>query len=210
MDDGVIGAGLGALAAADALGRVDPALAVDEADGLPGAHLLAGGSQAVLAHIRDPIAIGWTDMAGVGNDVDQRRLIILPGNGGVIHALGHQAAGLDAAHGKAHGQPHPLTGNGPLQEDGLPVQRLVAGDDEKGQVLCLGIVLPGIGHPGHLGKNLFSDIGYQRRNPTHILPPGHFFLLYQRNAGRSRKKSGRQSSLSPRRHTLEAEWRGET
>ena len=147
--------------------RVDAALAVDELDGLPGAHLLAGGRQAVLAHVRDPVAVGGAGMAGVGDDVDKGRLVILLGNGGVIHALGHEAAGLDAAHGKTHGKPHPLTGNGTLQEDGLPVQGLVAGNDEEGQILGLGIVVAVVGHPSHFGKNFFADIRDEGRNSTH-------------------------------------------
>ena len=89
VDNGVVGAGLGAFAAADALGRVDAALAVDEGDGLPGAHLLAGGGQTVLAHVRHPVPVGGAGVAGIGNDVHQGRLIVLLGDGGMVHALGH-------------------------------------------------------------------------------------------------------------------------
>ena len=108
-------------------------------------------------------------MAGIGNDINERRLIVLLGNGGVVHTLGDQAPGLDGTDGQAHGKAHPLTGNGPLQENGFPVQRLVAGDDHIGQILRLGIVAVGVGHSGHLGKDLLADVCDQGRNSSHFL-----------------------------------------
>ena len=90
-------------------------------------------------------------MAGVGNDVDEGGLVVLLGNGSLVHALGQQAPGLDGPDGQAHGQPDTLTGNGTLQEHGFPVQGLVAGNNHIWQVLSLGVVITGIGHPGHLG-----------------------------------------------------------
>ena len=103
-------------------------------------------------------------MAGIGDDVDQRGLIVLLGNGGVVHALGQKGPGLDGADGQAHGKPDPFTGNGALQEHGLPVQGLVAGNDEEGQILGLGLVIAVVGHPSHFGKNFFADIRDEGRN----------------------------------------------
>ena len=171
MDDGMVGAGLGALAALDALVRVNMALAVDKTDGILGADLLAGGGQTVLAAFRDPVLVGGAGVAGVGDDIDQRRLIVLLGTGSGVHALGHQMTGLDGTDGKTHGKSYTLTGDGPLQEHALPVQGLVAGDDSVGQVLGVGIVTAGIGHPGHLGEDIFADIGNQGRNSSHVAPP---------------------------------------
>ena len=168
VDDGIVIAGLGAFAAPDALAGIDLALAVNEADGIPGTDLLAGGSQAVLAVLRHPILIGGAGMAGIGNNVDQRRLIIALGNGRLIHTLGHQASGLNGADGQAHGKPHPLTCNGSLQKYGFPMQGLIPGHDDVGQILCLGVVGTGIGHAGDLGKYLFTDVGDQGRDSSHI------------------------------------------
>ena len=167
VDDGVVGAGGGALAALDARIRVDLALAVDEGDGPLGADLLAGGGQAVLAELGDLVLLGGAGVAGVGDDVDKGRLVVGLGDGGLVHALGHQGPGLDGADGQAHGQPDPLAGDGPLQEDGLPVQGLVAGDDDVGQILGLGVVSALVGHAGHLGEDLFADVGNQGWNASH-------------------------------------------
>ena len=106
--------GAGALAALDALFRVNVALAVDEGDCALGTDPLAGSCQTVLAVLRHPVLVSRAGVAGIGNDIDERRLVILLGDGGGIHALGHQAAGLDGADGQAHSQPHPLTRNGAL------------------------------------------------------------------------------------------------
>ena len=114
VDDGVVGAGAGALAALDALFRVNVALAVDEGDCALGTDPLAGSCQTVLAVLRHPVLVGGAGVTGVWNDVDEGRLVILLGDGGGIHALGHQAAGLDGADGQAHSQPHPFTRNGAL------------------------------------------------------------------------------------------------
>ena len=65
-------------------------------------------------------------------------------------------------------KPNPFTGNGPLQEDRFPVQRLIAGNDHIGKILCPCIVATGIGHPGYLCEYPFSNICNQRRNPAHI------------------------------------------
>ena len=168
VDDGVVGAGAGALAALDALFRVNVAFAVDEGDRTLGADLLAGGGQTVLAVLRHPVLVNRAGVAGIGNDIDERRLVILLGDGGGIHALGHQAAGLDGADGQAHSQPHPLTRNGALQENGLPVQGLIAGNDLEGQILRPLVAVAAVSHTGDLGKYLFANIRDQRRNSSHV------------------------------------------
>ena len=122
-------------------------------------------------------------MAGVGDDIDERGLVILLGNGGVVHALGHQGAGLDGAQGQAHGQADPLAGNGPLQKDGLSVQRVVAGDDDVGQVLAPGVVAALIGHSGHLGEGSFSDIRNQGWNAAHMDVPPRLMLSFAHSRG---------------------------
>ena len=168
MDNGMVGAGTGALAALDALLRVNVAFAVDEGDRALGADLLAGGGQTVLAVLRHPVLVSRAGVAGIGNDIDERRLVILLGDGGGIHALGHQTAGLDGADGQAHGEPYPLTRDGAFQENRLPVQGLVAGDDLEGQVLRSLVAVAAVCHAGDLGKYLFANIRDQRRNSSHV------------------------------------------
>ena len=158
VDDGVVGTGVCALAALDALSRVNVAFAVDEGDRTLGADLLTGGGQTVLAVLRHPVLICRAGVTGIGNNVNQRRLVILLGNGGGVHALGHQAAGLDGADGQTHGKPHPLSGDGAFQENRLPVQGLIAGDDLEGQVLRLGVVAAVVGHAGDLGEYVFANV----------------------------------------------------
>ena len=45
----------------------------------------------------------------------------------------------------------------------------VTGDDDIGQVLCLGVVAAGIGHSGHLGEHIFANIGDKGRNSAHSI-----------------------------------------
>ena len=99
-------------------------------------------------------------MAGVGDDVDERRLVILLGDGRLIHALGQKRPLLHRLERQAHGQTHALTGDGPLQKYGFPVQRALPRHDAEGDVLHLGVVA-GIGHPGDLRKDLLADVGDQ-------------------------------------------------
>ena len=106
-------------------------------------------------------------MAGIGNDVDERRLIVLFCYGSMVHILRQQMTGLDGTHVQSHSQAHPLTGNGTLQEYRFPVQGLIAGNDHIRQILHALISLAGIGHPGYLGKDIFANIGNQRRNSSH-------------------------------------------
>ncbi len=110
-------------------------------------------------------------MAGVGNDIDQRGLVVLLGNGSIGHALSDQMPSVRRPQRKAHGQTDTLTGNGPLQEHGFPVQRTVTGDNLVGQVVGRFIPVALIGHPGHLRKDLLADIGDQGRDTSHIAHP---------------------------------------
>ena len=176
IDDGVVWTRLGAFAAFDALIRIDLALAVDKRDRALGAYFLTGGGQTVLAELGDLVLLGRAGVAGIRDDIDEGRLVVGLGDGSLIHALGHKGAGLDGTDGQAHCQPHPLARNGPLQEDGFPVEGLVPGDDDVGQVLRLGVVAALIGHPGDLGEYLFADIGNQRWNAAHGVPPCDAFF----------------------------------
>ena len=105
-------------------------------------------------------------MAGVGDDVDERGLVILLGDGGLVHALGQKRARLHGLEGQTHGQPHALAGDGALEKHGLAVQRALAGDDLEGDILHIGVVA-GVCHPGDLGKDFLSDLCDQRRDSAH-------------------------------------------
>ena len=88
--DGVVGAGARALAAADADGFVNNALAVCKGNRALGAHALARRCQTALTDIGHAVALRRTGMTGVGNDIDQRRLVVLLCDGGVIHSFGEK------------------------------------------------------------------------------------------------------------------------
>ena len=102
MHDGIIGAGLGAFAAADTFVQIDIGTVVPEGNGILGADLLTGGSNAVLAVVADFILVGRTGMAGIGNDVDQRRGVILLRHCSLVHTLRHQMTGLNGTNIEAH------------------------------------------------------------------------------------------------------------
>ena len=167
MDDCIIGAGLCAFSTADALIQIDIGTVIAEGDSILGADLLAGSRNAILAIVAHLILVGGASVTGIGNDVDQGRFIILLRNSSRIHALGHQAAGLDRTNGQTHCQSHTLTGNGTLQKHRLPVQGPVTGNNDIGQVLSLGIVTALIGHSGNFSKYFFTNIRNQGRDSSH-------------------------------------------
>ena len=166
VGDGVVRTGSGAFAALDAELLVDAALAVDKFDRALRAHALARGGEAALTQLVDTVLPRRAGVAGVGDDVDERRLVILLGDGGLIHALGQKRARLHGLEGQTHGQPHALAGDGALEKHGLAVQRALAGDDLEGDILHIGVVA-GVCHPGDLGEDFFSDLCDQRRDSAH-------------------------------------------
>lgn len=94
-------------------------------------------------------------MAGVFDDVDQRRIVVFLGNGAFLHAVGQQRMLGHIPQGKAHGQADPLAHNGPLQEDGLPDGTHLAGHQLIGQLFHAGVIVSAlIGQLRHLGEHL--------------------------------------------------------
>ena len=160
MHDGVIRAGGGTLSAFDALALHDAAAAVDKLDRALRADLLARGGKAALTQLGRIVPVRRAGVAGIGDDVDERRLVILLGDGGLIHALGQKRALLHGLKRQTHRQPHALARDGAFEEDGLAVQGVLARHDAERDVLHLRVVA-GIGHSGNLGKDLFSDVGDQ-------------------------------------------------
>ena len=162
----MIGTGGSAFSTFDAGCLVDHTFSVDKLNRAFGADALAGGGQTALTEICDLIPLRRTGVTGIRNDVDERRFIILLRDGRVIHALGQQCAGLHGPEGQPHRQPYPFTRDRALEKYGFPVQWAVAGDDVVRNVLHLCIVA-GIGHPGDLSKDLFTNIGDQGRDAAH-------------------------------------------
>ena len=99
-------------------------------------------------------------MAGVVDDVDEGRLVVLLCNGALVDALAEDGVVVDGPQGQSHGHPHPLAHDGPLQEDGLPVFGLLPGNDGVGQGLHP-VIVPVVGQTGHLGKDFFPDLGHR-------------------------------------------------
>ena len=132
--------------------------AIDMTDGVLGADLMAGLGQAALTVLRNAVLLGRAGVAGVVDDVDERRVVVLLRHGALRHAVGENRVLIHRAKGQPHGQPHPLPGDGPLQEDGLPVLGLLSGYDDIGQLLHP-VIGPIISQAGHLSEYFLSDIG---------------------------------------------------
>src|SRR5699024_3011412 len=129
LDDGVVGAHVHAAAALDALLLVDGGTAGLPDDGVLGAHLHAGVGQAALAQVRDLDHLFGATVAGELDDVDQRGVVVLVGDVGVLQDRDHAVVLVHAAGGQADGQADALLNDGPLQEDVLAKFALLAGDD---------------------------------------------------------------------------------
>src|SRR5699024_8411339 len=114
----------------------------------------------------DAVLLGGAGVAGVVDDVDEGRVVVLIGDGALAEALGDAGGVVHRLKGQAHGHPDPLAHDGPLQEDGLPVLGLLAGNDGVGDLLH-SLVVAVVGQTGYLGKDLFPDAGDGRRYAAH-------------------------------------------
>ena len=183
FDDGRIGAGLGAAAALDALGLVNLGAAVDDADRLDRADHRAGVGQAVAAQVGDGVAGLLAGVAGEGNDVDERRFIKHVGDGAVVHSLRNRRVLVHRTQRQSDCQAQPLTDDGALLKDAVAVVGDLSGNDGVRQLLDPGIVPVLIGQTGNLGKDLSSDFGDRRCDPSHrsfppVLVSCLFFILF--------------------------------
>ena len=167
VDDGMIRAGLGAFPAFDAFVGVNVAFSIEEVDRILRADLMARGGQTVLTKTGHAVLLGRAAVAGVGDDIDERRLIVLLGDRCLIHTLRQQGPLLDRLQRKAHGETDAFARDRAFQKDGLSMQRVFAGDDHIGQIFGLGVVAALIGHAGDLCKDALADIRNKRRNPSH-------------------------------------------
>lgn len=159
FDDGVIGTYFDAAAAFNALIVVDFTAPVSAVDGLFGTYLPTWVLQTVLTCIRNGDAIAGTGVAGVSDDVDQRRIIIFFGNGGLLNAVGDGDKVLDGPQRQADGQPKPLADDGALQKNTVPIACLVAGNDAVGELDDTGVVAALVGEAGDLLEHAPADFG---------------------------------------------------
>ena len=160
LDDGIVGAGVGALAALDALGLINDRLALLEADGATGADFVAVVGQAALAALGDIVTVGGASVTGVGDDVHQGGIIVLFGNGALVDTIRQAGVLGDGTQRQAHGQTDTLTDDGALQEDGLTILGQLAGSDLVGQVLDTRVVAALIGQTSDLGEDLLAVCGH--------------------------------------------------
>ena len=177
LDDRVVGAGVGATAAFDALLLIDGGLAMDKLDGVFGTDLMTALAQTALAEFRDAVLLGRAGIAGKIDNVNQRRVVVLLRHGALVDAVGKQGVFLDRAKRQTHGQPDALAGNGTLQENGLTVGSHFAGNDDIGQLFHPAVVAV-VGHPGHLSKDFFPNIRDKRRNSTHDVSSNKCKILF--------------------------------
>ena len=166
LDDGVVGADADAAAALDALFLVDGGTAALPGDGLLGADFHTGVCEAALAQVGDLDQLLGAAVAGKLDDVHQRGVIILIGDGSVLQTGDDAVVLVHAAGGQAHGQTNALLDDGALEEDVLAELAFLTGDDGvrdlAHQVVGLLALDVGVGHPCYLGKDLAADLDDRR------------------------------------------------
>ena len=166
LDDGVVGADADAAATLDALFLVDGGTAALPGDGLLGADFHTGVCEAALAQVGDLDQLLGAAVAGKLDDVHQRGVIILIGDGSVLQTGDDAVVLVHAAGGQAHGQTNALLDDGALKEDVLAELAFLTGDDGvrdlAHQVVGLLALDVGVGHPCHLGKDLAADLDDRR------------------------------------------------
>ena len=167
-DDRTIGAGVLALAALDALRLVDLGLPVVERDGAAGAVIGTVLGQTALTGVRHLKMSRRTAVAGILDDVDQRRIVVFLRDRTLLHSVGEQVVLRNVAQGQAHSQTDPFANDGALQEDRLPELPNLSGHDLIGQLLHPAVVIPIlIGKSCHLGKDPLANVGYAALDVAH-------------------------------------------
>lgn len=126
--------------ALDALFLIDDALALDGADRALRADLLAGMGQAPLAGVGDTNLLGRAGVAGKGDDVDQRRIVVFGCNGALGDAVADRRMLRNGPDRQADGKAQPLRNDGALKEDIFTVFGNFTGNDLVGQGGNTGII----------------------------------------------------------------------
>ena len=129
--------------------------------------------QTALAHIAHPDLLWGAGVAGKGNNVDQRGLIVLLRHHAVLQMVDGRGVFIQIPQRQADGQAQPLADDGALHQNILAVTGHLARDDLMGQASKrLPIVAALKGHPRHLGKNLAAnvvDYGMHSSHPSFLL-----------------------------------------
>ena len=89
-------------------------LAVYLADGAAGAYLYAGVLKAALTAVGHGDDVIRTAIAGELYYIDERRIIVLFGDDGLLDAVGYVVVLAELTHGQTHGKTKPLADDGAL------------------------------------------------------------------------------------------------
>ena len=200
LDDGVVGTGIPAFAALDALILVDMRLSAFDSNGPFRAGILAMAGQTALAGIRDLIVSRRAAVTGVFYDVHQWRIVVLLRDGTLLHPVAEQTVLRHRPQGQAHSQPYALAYDSPFQKDGLPLVAHLTGDDLVGQLFHTAVVSALIGQPRHLGKHLLTHIrdGAFKVSHRYTFPPKPPIFCYHYNKFIMENNVQLREFLSPR------------
>ena len=160
LHNGVIGAGIHAASALDALVLVNEGPAVDNVHRILGAHFRALVGQASLALVGHDDLFFRAGVAGELDDVDQGIVIVFLGNGAFLDPVGQ---GTEFAHftkRQTHAQTQALADDRPFQEDAVAVLGLGSREDfvrDLFDPLCI-IRFILICHSGNGRKHLAANV----------------------------------------------------
>ena len=166
-DNGLVGARRLALAAFNALALVDLSPAIAEADGSLGAGIGAVVRQAALAGVGHLVVGVRAGVAGIFDDVNQRRLVIFFPHCALVHTVGQKSLLRSGTQTMAHGQSNPLSHNGPLQEDGVPFVPHFTRQNLIRQFIDTMVVAAFVGELCHFRKNPLANISNPTVNVSH-------------------------------------------
>ena len=205
VENGVVGAHLGALATVDALLLVDVGLLVHKRDGALGAYLAAGVRQAALAHVGHAIDVVLAGVAGKLDDVDERRLVIGLGLCRLSKAVGELLGTVDALQGKAQREADALAHDGALEKYALAVGRNVAGNNLVRELVeLLRLVFPTLVRDlRYLAEDIAPNLGQVGVHATHGVSHRRILsLLFC-----STRRTANGVTPSPRRRPLHQQYR---
>ena len=170
--DGVVRALVQAAAAFDALVLVDNALAVtSDGDGVLGTDVHAGVRQAALAVGGDADLLRRAGVAGEGDDIYERGLIVLLGQGGFFYAVAGQVLLRGGAQRQSAGETQPFGDYGALQKDVVAVLRDFSWYDFIRQSIYFLVVAALIGEPCDFCENVPAKIIDYAVYTSHVWPP---------------------------------------
>ena len=159
VGNSVVGTDSFTLSAADTFFLIDHRASVDDGNGALGANLRAGVSNAAPAHITDFVFIRFTGIAGRGDHLHQRGLIIFFIDIAGFNSRGNMNCLIFRAKGHSHSQTHSFAGDCPFPVNTFTVSCFFLNDGVRN---CFDIgnqrLIGGIkSHFRNFRKNFFSD-----------------------------------------------------